>query len=95
MALIDRGRVMIDYLEILGTMDSYKAKYEALCKAVDEAPAVDAVPVVRCSECKGAKRFFDGQIQRDVFFCNVLKCRVNDDEFCSRGARMDKEESDV
>lgn len=46
MALIDHGRVMADYLENLGRKDSYKAKFEALCKAVDEAPAVDAVPVV-------------------------------------------------
>lgn len=63
MALIDRGRVMADYLANLGRKDSYKAKYEALSKSVDEAPAVDAVPVVHgrwieyengvivCSEC--------------------------------------------
>ena len=44
MALIDRGRVMVDYLENLGRNDSYKAKFEALCKAVDDAPAVDAMP---------------------------------------------------
>ena len=45
MSLIDRGKVMNDYLENLGRADSYKAKYEALVKAVDEAPAVDAEPV--------------------------------------------------
>lgn len=44
MALIDRGRVMIDYLENLGRKDSYKAKYEALSKAVDQAPAVGVAP---------------------------------------------------
>ena len=38
--LINRGHVMIAYLENLGRKDSYKAKYEALAKAVDEAPAV-------------------------------------------------------
>lgn len=45
MALIDRGRVMTDYLENLGKKDSYKAKYEALVKAVDDAPTIDAEPV--------------------------------------------------
>lgn len=45
MALIDRGQVMKDYLENLGRMDSYKAKYEALVKAVDNAPTIDAEPV--------------------------------------------------
>ena len=44
--LISRGQVMSDYLSNLGKKDSYKAKYEALVKAVDDAPAVDAVPVV-------------------------------------------------
>lgn len=47
MALIDRGRVMTDYLENIGRRDSYKAKYEALSKAVDEASAVEAEPVRR------------------------------------------------
>ena len=46
MILIDRGQVMIDYLENIKGKNSYKAKYEALCKAVDDAPAVDAAPVV-------------------------------------------------
>lgn len=41
MNLIDRGRVMIDYLNNLGRQDSYKAKFEALRKAVDDAPAVE------------------------------------------------------
>lgn len=40
--LIDRGAVMIDYLERLGRADSYKAKFEALAAAVDNAPAVGA-----------------------------------------------------
>lgn len=65
MALIDRGRVMTDYLENLGKKDSYKAKYEALVKAVDDAPTIDAEPVrhgrweqypghgsIRCMRCK-------------------------------------------
>ena len=53
--LISRGHVMFDYLSNLGKRDSYKAKYEALCKAVDDAPAVEAVPVVhaRWQYCDG------------------------------------------
>ena len=49
--LISRGFVMLDYLDRLGRKDSYKAKFEALCEAVDNAPAVDAVEVVRCKDC--------------------------------------------
>jgi hypothetical protein len=46
MILINRGRVMAAYIENLGRKDGYKAKFEALVKAVDEAPAVDAELVV-------------------------------------------------
>lgn len=41
MSLINRGRVMADYLTNIGRRDSYKAKFEALVKAIDEAPAVE------------------------------------------------------
>lgn len=51
MALIRRGLVNIDYLTRLGTKDTYKAKFEALVAAIDNAPAVDAVEVVRCEDC--------------------------------------------
>lgn len=62
MVLIDRGRVMLDYLENVGRKDSYKAKFEALCKAIDDAPTIDWTPVrngynkadysmFECSEC--------------------------------------------
>ena len=74
MALIDRGRVMIDYLDNLGKKDSYKAKFEALCKAIDEAPIVDAVPVVRCKDCKH---------RYSSEFC---ECRP-ENEFCFDGER--------
>ena len=45
MALIRRGLVKIDYLARLGDKDTYKAKFEALCAAIDKAPTVDAEPV--------------------------------------------------
>ena len=46
MRLIDRGLLMYDYLQRIGTKDTYKAKYEALEAAVDNAPTIDAVPVM-------------------------------------------------
>lgn len=45
MRLINRSWVMIAYLGNLGLKDSYKAKYEALAKAIDEAPVIEAEPV--------------------------------------------------
>lgn len=51
MRLIGRGLVKIDYLVRLGAKNSYKAKFEALAAALDDAPYVDAEPVVRCKDC--------------------------------------------
>lgn len=52
-------------------------------RKVKELPAVDAVPVVRCGEC----RWYDS-----AFYC-CSKCGVcvNRDFYCADGARMDAE----
>ena len=60
---------------------------------LDIAPAVDAVEVVRCKDCK---HYQYGEFFTDIKFC----CRLNskgktmrynfaDDEFCSYGERRD------
>ena len=56
-------------------------------KHIDNAPTVDAVPVVRCRECKHRK--YD-----DIFgtlWCNRDSCtkRVKQDDFCSYGERKE------
>ena len=57
-------------------------------QAVKKVPAVDAVPVVRCRECKWFKPYqkpvedFDGR-------CVVHMCETDDEEFCSIGRRKD------
>lgn len=94
MSLIDRGRVMIDYLENLGRNDSYKAKYEALSKAVDEAPAVDAEPVVH-------GRWISGRGSWSTENCSVCGWKIpySEDSYLGEmnycptcGAKMDLEE---
>ena len=57
---------------------------------IDDQPTIDAVPVVRCRECKHRK--YD-----DIFgtlWCNRDSCtkRVKQDDFCSYGEkRRDKD----
>lgn len=56
-----------------------------LCKAIisriDEAPTIDAVPVVRCCDCK----HWDG-----VDTCDVIDAPVWDDDFCSLAEREEE-----
>ena len=60
----------------------------AAADIVKAAPTVDAVPVVRCRDCKWFKPYqkpvedFDGR-------CVVHMCETDEPEFCSIGRRRD------
>ncbi len=61
----------------------YCAGWNGLVRLIERAPTVDAVPVVRCKDCKynvGTKKC----LHPDSFFA-VPK----DDDFCSYGERKD------
>lgn len=79
------------YTRYLAQMDErMKAK-----KMVADAPTVDAVPVVRCKDCKHYQ-FADNR----AFGFPVKLCEwtgfedVDDEDFCSRGERKDGEAHD-
>jgi hypothetical protein len=64
-------------------------------RVIDEAPTIDAVPVVRCKDCKWYK---EGELLAPNKFCFRLKHPTEDrkvgynfcdDDFCSYGERKD------
>ena len=67
---------------------------EALIK-LDDAPSVDAVPVVRCKDCKHQEKTFhaDKRMKNGgyyVYFCDLAEDYSHvclDDDFCSKGER--------
>ena len=55
--------------------------------AIDFAPTIDAVPVVRCRECK--YRFKNNGYSKDgcpIIYANIW---MDDDDFCSHGERKE------
>ena len=58
------------------------------CRVILEAPTIDAVPVVRCKDCKyGEIDDLDFPFQ---YFCNYNGCVWNNaNHFCSYGERKD------
>ena len=61
--------------------------YDTNCflESIDEQPTIDAVPVVRCKDCKWWKKAgcaFDTRCKEDI---------PKADDFCSYGERKDKE----
>ena len=54
---------------------------------IEQAPTVDAVPVVRCKDCK--YRFKNNGHSKDG--CPIIDANIwmDDDDFCSHGERKD------
>lgn len=64
------------------------------CGWIDDAPTVDAVPVVRCRDClywQKSSLFRGHTVCRYVLDCSVVR---REDDFCSRGERKDGEAHD-
>ena len=59
-------------------------------KSVADAPTIDAVPVVRCKDCKYGE--LDDPDFPFQYLCNYVGCVWNNaDHFCSYGERKDGE----
>lgn len=56
--------------------------------AIDNAPTVDAVPIVRCKDC----RYFGKAAPNDKGFCicPASNMEIVPDDFCSYGERKDE-----
>ena len=82
------------YTRYLAQMDErIKAK-----KMVADAPTVDAVPVVRCKDCKYWKTGEGVNRSKKIKFCTYAiyhSYARRDEDFCSRGERKDGKDGDV
>ena len=86
--LIDADAI-IDFIDMDSTWDPLEICFseKAVVDMLESAPTVDAVPVVRCRDCK--------HWHKDTVFCGYMSYgeaseRVNwyADDFCSYGERM-------
>lgn len=53
---------------------------------IDTAPTIDAEPVVRCKDCR-YREYIAGR----MFCSKVYSLRVEENHYCSYGAKMDEE----
>lgn len=92
MRLIDADALWDELTEDLGDGD---VLYRIPPNAIDDAPTVDAVPVVRCKDCKHyemgvcLKIYSDGNVSKDAWQ------RRKPVDFCSYGERKDGGDSDA
>ena len=67
-------------------------KEDALC-VIDSIPAADAVPVVRCKDCKYYKTVGLSETPEcwNTFWNNEFFPETTPDDFCSHGERRDSD----
>lgn len=68
----------------LKTILSIRKTIETIQQAIDNAPTIDAVPVVRCKDCK----FYGTPKNYKKPYCmRGAYVKVNADDYCSKGER--------
>lgn len=64
---------------------SHTDRFFGVVYDINDAPTVDAVPVVRCRECKYAKK---AKVNKKGFrICPASHMEIVDDDYCSYGER--------
>lgn len=65
-------------------------KWAVLVGDIDDAPTIDAVPVIRCQNCKRCDGFSLADIQpNEIGICKINMMEVKPTDFCSYGERKE------
>ena len=100
------GKRMIDANALISYMDEcskesrFRVYYGYAKSFIDNAPTIDAVPVVRCRECKhwkptGSKAGNSFSDMEYIGGCEFTKYFRRESDFCSYGEQMeDRNEAD-
>lgn len=80
-----------DVLDLYEALKSYYGDAWRDAQAViDDAPTVDAIPVIRCKDCKFSKAYYHGSesnLGMFTYLCTQGLYGMNADDFCSRAER--------
>lgn len=89
MRLIDADELVSKIDELSEGAGFYKPIYEGFSKAVKNQPTIDAVPVVRCKDCKYHRIMETKESFLWWHNCKLLCADIDEDDFCSYGERKD------
>lgn len=65
--------------------DALPVRWESALRCIREAPTVDAVPVIRCCEC----RYWDGEGRCEAPVNGLVREYTKGTDFCSYGEKED------
>lgn len=83
MRLIDADALKLDIMCVYGCNPQY-------INWLNHAPTVEAVPVVRCKDCKFSKPYYHGpesNLGMFTYLCTQGLYGMNADDYCSRAER--------
>ena len=80
------ANALISYMDECSKESRFRVYYGYAKSFIDDAPTVDAVPVVRCKDCKHFKR----NLENDTYCSSVNGLTdPQEDDFCSYGERKE------
>lgn len=85
MKLIDADKIGLTDLELIMCEGSYKKVLEALIRNIQQQPAIDAVPIVRCEFCKHWEREEESRCGNNFHFCFMNGLVTDGTYFCKDG----------
>ena len=82
--LID-ANTLISYMDECSKESRFRVYYGYAKSFIDDAPTIDAVPVVRCRECK-----YHEEEEIEMVYCpNIIGGWVENEWFCANGERKE------
>ena len=91
MRLIDADRAAsIENLDQYSDLAAALGDVQTVRDILSDAPTIDAVPVVRCQECR---YYPTAKVNEKGFLiCPASGMEITETDYCSYGERMDKED---
>ena len=95
--LID-ANALISYIDECSQESRFRVYYGYAKSFIDDAPTVDAVPVVRCKDCKYCEISLVLPTGREMYTCmegsHDHKMLLNPTDYCSYGVRKGEDNND-
>lgn len=91
MSLVDADRAAsIENLDQYSDLAAALGDVQTVRDILSDAPTIDAVPVVRCQECR---YYPTAKVNEKGFLiCPASGMEITETDYCSYGERMDKED---
>lgn len=77
---------MPKYIELEPLIEEITSCKKTIIQCIDDAPRVDAVPVVRCKKCR---HYNPSGCANGFGWCEYYNTGATDEHFCSHGERKE------